>query len=64
MKTISLVECRTCGGKIIMEEKPVTLQPEEEIDFLIKTVMKCTGCKRAELRSPSGPKKPLRGDKF
>jgi hypothetical protein len=61
MKTINLVECRTCGTKIFDETKPVTITPSEEIDFLIKVVGKCDVCKGHDPRTTSGGRKLFRG---
>lgn len=62
MKTMIIVECRSCAAKTFSEDKEITISPNEEVDFVIKTISKCTSCKARENRSITGSKKPLKGE--
>lgn len=44
MKTLSIIECRTCNAQIHDSRQSVTLMPEEELAFAVRKVPRCSAC--------------------
>ena len=63
MKTLSIIECRCCGGSFFNGEARLTLMPgnedglPDEISVLVRKIARCTGCKEREDRTRGGRKK-------
>ena len=55
MKTISVIECKTCGQCFNEADEKVILQPFEEIDIVIRRTI-CQTCKERNDRSIAGKK--------
>jgi len=62
-KTVSLIECRLCGGSYFGGDKKITLHPgdedklPDEISILVRKVARCTSCKQLEDRTKGGRRK-------
>lgn len=46
MKTISFIECRTCGATVHSGDKDVTIKPGEELTWAVLKKEKCDFCKQ------------------
>ena len=51
MKTISFIECRTCGVTLFSGEKEIKILPGEEISFVTLRKEKCDFCKQNSYRT-------------
>ncbi len=50
MKTIQIMECRSCGIEIYSGSKKIEIRPNEELVFVsVKTT--CSDCKERRVRS-------------
>ena len=62
-KTLTMIECRKCGGNYYAGEKKLTLYPgtenelPDEIAVLVRKVSTCTSCKEREDRTRGGKRK-------
>lgn len=63
MKTLSIIECRHCGGSYFAGDVRITLIPgdenrlPDELAMLVRKIGRCTGCKEAEARTQGAKKK-------
>jgi hypothetical protein len=63
MKTVELLECRTCNGTYYAGDKDVTLKAgdertlPDELYIAVRKVRMCASCKQREDRSLSGKRK-------
>jgi len=63
MKTLDIIECRTCRGSYFSGKKKVTLFPgtedklPDEVAFNIRKISACTGCKERMDRTRGGKRK-------
>ncbi len=60
MKSLSIIECRTCGTQFIDIKSEITIIPGEEVDVTLRTIQHCSQCKLHAERTPSQrfPKHP------
>lgn len=62
-KTLTLIECRRCGGTYYSGEQKLTLYPgteselPDEVAVIVRKVARCTSCKQAEDRTRGGKRK-------
>lgn len=63
LKTIVLIECKTCGGSYYGGQKKVVLVPgneselPDEVEFVVRKVARCSSCKEREDRTRGGIKR-------
>ena len=53
MKTLLIVECKTCGAKFAGESIPL-VKKGDEIDFMLKAIGRCSACRAIGDRSTGG----------
>ena len=63
MKSISIIECRTCGTQFFDSKTTVKLDPGEELDVVLRTIQHCSQCKLHDDRTPAQrrPRNPEEG---
>jgi len=63
MKTLSIIECRCCGGSYFAGDSRLTLIPgnenrlPDELSIIVLKIGRCAGCKEKEDRTRGGRKK-------
>jgi hypothetical protein len=62
-KTLSVIECRKCGGSYYAGKHRITLHPgtedelPDELSFVIRKVSACVSCRQQEDRTKGGKRK-------
>ena len=62
-KTLSLIECRGCGGSYFAGDTKLILNPgteselPDEISFVVRKIAKCQSCKQRDDRTLGGQRK-------
>ena len=64
MKTLYLIECRSCGTYVHKNEEKVILHPWEEVVFSMKKIPRCGACKEKIDRTTTGYKRRIRPDDY
>lgn len=59
MKTLTVIECRTCGASYYSGTKRISIEPLEDLELIVRSTNHCEQCKLQEDRS-SGAKNKRR----
>ena len=57
MKVLLLIECRSCNATIYSSTDKITLQNGDEVEFIVKKIVKCPECKMGLSRTSADPLK-------
>lgn len=66
IKSVFIIECRTCKGSYFGGDKRMTLHPgdetklPDEISIIVRKIPRCTGCKDRENRTLGGGRRKRR----
>jgi hypothetical protein len=65
-KTLTILECRLCGGSYYIGKQRLTLYPgdenelPDELSIIVRKVSRCTSCKQREDRTLGGKRKKFK----
>ena len=55
IKTIQIIECRLCGSEYYSGSSPITIKPNEDLEFVTVKQSRCAECKKRNPRTIANP---------